>query len=118
MPEGLIAAAARRPEPEDMRIEGVAIAQVVNNIDLMGLARVQLSLPWFPGIEPWARVAVPSAGRERGMYLIPQVGDEVLVVFNHGDIRDPYVLASLGNSEVQPPTGVPTAPVPRRMFGT
>src|SRR5579862_1946328 len=63
--------------PPDMRFYGVAIAEVVSNIDESGLGRVQLRLPWLPGYQPWARVAVLSAGSNRGTYFIPQTGDEV-----------------------------------------
>ena len=86
MSTGIVAAAAGSA-PSPMRFDGVALAQVVDNRDMTGQARVQLRLPWLPGIEPWARVAVPMAGDSRGTFIIPQVGDEVLVAFNHGDAR-------------------------------
>ncbi|MBY0396301.1 MAG: phage baseplate assembly protein V [Thermoleophilia bacterium] len=80
MSTGIVAAAAGSA-PSPMRFDGVALAQVVDNRDMTGQARVQLRLPWLPGIEPWARVAVPMAGDSRGTFIIPQVGDEVLVAF-------------------------------------
>src|SRR3712207_7582644 len=88
---------------QEQRIYGVTIGRVVNNLDAMGEARVQVSLPWMPGVEPWARVAAPSAGSSRGMYFIPQVDDEVLVAFNHGDVSDAYILGSLWNALDRPP---------------
>jgi uncharacterized protein involved in type VI secretion and phage assembly len=45
----------------------------------------------------WARVAVPFAGSHRGAFLIPNVGDEVVVVFLSGDSRFPVVIGSLWN---------------------
>jgi uncharacterized protein involved in type VI secretion and phage assembly len=45
----------------------------------------------------WARVASPGAGPDRGMQVIPEVGDEVLVGFEHDDKRRPVVLAGLWN---------------------
>ena len=90
-------------DSKDHRIYGIALAQVINNIDSYGLGRVQLSLPWLPDFQPWARVAVPQAGKNRGVYFLPQIGDEVLVAFNHGDVREPYVIGSLWNGQDTPP---------------
>lgn len=99
-------------------VHGVAVAQVVDNIDSLRLGRVQLSLPWLPDFEPWARVAVLSAGSGRGTFFIPQVGDEVLVAFEHGDVRVPYVIGSLWNASDMPPADSPTDPVGRRIVKT
>ena len=99
---GLFEAAFRDPAPEEKHY-GVAVAEVVDNFDDAHQARVQLRLPWLPGYLPWARVAVPSAGDKRGMFFIPQVGDEVLVAFNQGDVREPFVIGSLWNGKDAPP---------------
>ena len=50
--------------------------------------------PWHekPSESYWARLATPMAGAERGLVLIPEVGDEVLVAFEREDLRFPYVL--------------------------
>ena len=50
----------------------------------------------------WARIAAPGAGKDRGLLMMPMVGDEVLVAFEHGDVRRPYVLGSLWNGEDTP----------------
>jgi uncharacterized protein involved in type VI secretion and phage assembly len=100
----------------DRRIYGVAVAQVINNIDALGEARVQIQLPWLPGFFLWARLAVLSAGFGRGTYFVPQVGDEVLVAFNHGDIREPYIIGSLWNTTDRPPALLPTDPVTKRVI--
>ena len=50
----------------------------------------------------WARIASVSAGKERGLMMLPVVGEEVLVGFEHGDITRPYVLGSLFNGKDQP----------------
>jgi len=52
----------------------------------------------------WARVAYPSAGKDRGMMFMPEIGDEVIVAFEHGDTRRPVVIGSLFNAK-----DVPTA---------
>jgi phage baseplate assembly protein gpV len=103
---------------KDDKIYGAAIATVIDNIDSLGEARVQLSLPWAPGFEPWARVASLMGGMARGTYFIPQIGDEVLVVFNQGDIREPFVVGGLWNTLDRPPGLLPTDPVNKRIIRT
>jgi uncharacterized protein involved in type VI secretion and phage assembly len=86
-------------------VKGVAIAEVRQNKDGSGLGRVKVSYPWHsqPGESYWARVAMPMTGKNRGMYFIPEVGDEVLVAFERGDMRFPYVVGSLWNGEDKAP---------------
>jgi uncharacterized protein involved in type VI secretion and phage assembly len=85
--------------------EGVAIALVTQNKDPNGLCRVKVRYPWHdkPQSSYWARLATPMAGNGRGVVLIPEVGDEVLVGFERGDLRFPYVLGALWNSAANPP---------------
>ncbi len=97
---------------------GVALARVVDNLDPTGQGRVRLELPWFPGVQPWARVAAPSAGDGRGMFFIPQVNDEVVVAFHHGDLSDPFVLGSLWGSSDRPPAPGPLAAKTHRVIRT
>lgn len=80
--------------PKEQRFPGVALALVIDNKDIDGEGRVQVQLPWLPNLNPWARVALPMAGT----WLIPQKGDEVLVAFNQGDVREPIVIGSLWNA--------------------
>ena len=105
---GLVNTAAQAESAAEQRHYGVYVAQVISNTDLRGRGRVKIHLPWLPEIEPTARVAVPLAGSNRGLFFIPQQDDEVLVAFNQGDIRDPIVIGSLWNSQDLPPA---TAPV-------
>ncbi len=104
-------------EPE-RKIYGVTVATVLNNIDCNGQARVQLQLPWLPGYQPWARLACQMAGMGRGTYFVPQIGEEVLVSFNHGDVREPYVLGSLWNTVDRPPAASPTDAINKRKIRT
>jgi len=91
----------------DERFFGVAIGIVTNNKDPDGLGRVKASLPWMADqVETdWARVVTPMAGAGRGIYFLPEVNDEVLVAFEHGDMRHPYVLGSLHNGKDKAPLG-------------
>jgi uncharacterized protein involved in type VI secretion and phage assembly len=87
------------------RIFGVAVALVTNNQDPDGVGRVKVRFPWLSDQDEshWARIAAPMAGKHRGAYFLPEVDDEVLVAFEHGDIRFPYVVGMLWNSKDTPP---------------
>jgi phage baseplate assembly protein V len=87
------------------RFFGVAIGIVTNNKDPEGLGRVKASLPWMADeVETdWARVLTPMAGPNRGVYFLPEVNDEVLVAFEHGNPDMPYVLGGLWNGKDKPP---------------
>ena len=107
-------------KPQEKKIYGVSLATVMNNIDCTGEARVQLLLPWLPGYTPWARLSSQMAGMGMGSFFVPQIGDEVLVEFHNGDVREPYVIGTCWNTQDRPPTVSPTAmclsrsrPVPR-----
>jgi uncharacterized protein involved in type VI secretion and phage assembly len=85
--------------------KGVAVAVVSDNRDDTGQGRVRVSYPWHsqPRESHWARVAVLMAGSQRGTYFIPEVGDEVLVAFERGDVRFPYVIGCLWNGRDKAP---------------
>ena len=86
---------------------GVAPAQVTDIKDPDGQGRVRVKLPWSPdsggaAYEAWARIATLFAGNKRGSWFIPDVVDEVLVAFEHGDPRRPFVLGGLWNGSDKP----------------
>jgi phage baseplate assembly protein V len=87
------------------RITGVVTGVVTNVNDPEKLHRVKLKFPWLSDQDEsaWARVAAPMAGDKRGFFALPEVNDEVLVAFEHGDARFPYVVGSLWNSKAKPP---------------
>ena len=87
---------------------GVMPATVASLEDPDGQGRIQITLPWSPdsggqGYELWARMATLFAGSDRGSWFLPDVGDEVLVAFEMGDPRRPYVLGGLWNGRDAPP---------------
>lgn len=93
---------------ERKRLYGVypAIVQSIADPDQQG--RVRVRLPWSPdgsgaGYEGWARLATLMAGGNRGSWIIPDVGDEVLVAGEGGDLRRLYVIGSLWNGQDAPP---------------
>ncbi|HBB31327.1 MAG TPA: phage tail protein [Cyanobacteria bacterium UBA8803] len=87
------------------RFYGVTIAEVTNNKDEEGLGRIKVKFPWLSDTDEsfWARVLTPMAGKEYGIYFLPEVGDEVLVAFEHGMIEFPYILGALWNGKDKPP---------------
>jgi uncharacterized protein involved in type VI secretion and phage assembly len=86
-------------------IKGVAIALVTQNKDDDGLCRVKVRFPWHENASEsfWARLATPMAGKGRGLVMIPEVGDEVLVAFEREDLRFPFILGGLWNGTDKPP---------------
>src|SRR6516164_3060008 len=99
--EGIVAAVERK------RLYGVYSAQVTDIKDPDGQGRVKIKLPWSPDVDGsyqvWARLAVLMAGDNRGTWFIPDPNDEVLVVFEGGDPRRPYVVGMLWNGKDAPP---------------
>ena len=98
----------RLPSGLGGRWYGAFPALVTDVNDPEGLGRVKISLPWSPdtagsSYETWARLATFMAGNNRGSWFIPDVDDEVLIVFEGGDPRRPYVIGSLWNGKDSPP---------------
>src|SRR5215470_6158627 len=87
---------------------GIYPALVSDIKDPDGTGRVKITLPWSPDTgseryEMWARLATLMGGPNRGSWFVPDVGDEVLVAFEAGDPRRPYVLGGLWNGSDAPP---------------
>jgi phage baseplate assembly protein gpV len=90
-------------------IPGVAQAIVTNAKDPLNLCRVKVKFPWLSDTyeSDWARTVQLSAGNGYGSVMMPEVGDEVLVAFEQGDLRRPYLIGGLYNGKDKPPTGDP-----------
>jgi len=98
----------RLPRGLGGRWYGVYPALVSDIGDPEGLGRVKVTLPWSPDTggeryDAWARLATLMGGNNRGTWFIPDVGDEVLVVFEGGDARRPYVVGAMWNGSDSPP---------------
>jgi phage baseplate assembly protein gpV len=83
---------------------GVAISIVTDIKDPEGQGRVRVRFPHQPEIlSAWAPIAAAMAGKNRGAYLMPEVGDEALVAFEQGDFDHPYIVGFLWNGVDTPP---------------
>jgi phage protein D len=82
----------------------LVVGVVTNNRDPDDMGRVRVQYPALgPDAESaWARVLTPSAGNARGILMLPVVGEEVLIGFEHEDTTRPYVLGSLYNGVDKP----------------
>jgi len=92
------------------RIYGVVIGLVTNLQDPENLGRVKVKFPWVfddANVEiesAWAKIVNPSGGQqEKGFYFLPEVDDEVLLAFEHGDVNRPYLIGALWNQKDKPP---------------
>ena len=99
LPEMLLDSEEKRSRTN--RVYGVVCGIITDNHDPAGRGRVKINFPWLAEHAPsdWAKVASFMAGKDRGAFFLPEVGDEVLVAFEHGDIHHPYVLGALWNSD-------------------
>jgi len=103
-----------RTQAQDV-VNGLVIGVVTNLQDPEKLGRVRVKFPWLPKMSGadlesnWARLAVPSGGKERGFYFSPEIDDEVLVAFDHGDINFPYIVGALWSKIDKPPAGTADA---------
>jgi uncharacterized protein involved in type VI secretion and phage assembly len=82
---------------------------LVTDIDAR-LARVKVRFPWLDMMEDsfWAPIASLLSGKHRGARFMPEVGDEALVAFEHGDFEHPFVLGFLWNGVDEAPDDVAT----------
>jgi uncharacterized protein involved in type VI secretion and phage assembly len=99
---------ARQPQGWGGLFHGVYPALVTDIKDPDKQGRVKVSLPWLPdtdgaGCELWARLATFMAGNNRGSWFVPDVDDEVLLAFEAGELRRPYVIGALWNGQDAPP---------------
>ena len=91
------------------RFNGVVPAIVTNFVDPENLGRIKVKYPWLIAVNSqpiesdWVRIAAPAAGKNRGFYYIPEVDDEVLIAFEHGDPNRPYMIGTLWNKKDPPP---------------
>jgi uncharacterized protein involved in type VI secretion and phage assembly len=86
-------------------ISGVVVGLVTSVKDPENLGRIKVNFPWLDKTHEtdWVRIASLMAGNGRGAFFMPEVKDEVLLAFRHGDPRFPYVVGFLWNGKDKPP---------------
>jgi uncharacterized protein involved in type VI secretion and phage assembly len=94
------------------------LARVVSLDDPDHASRVKVKLLAFDDVanqqtEIWARVVAPFAGDDRGTYFLPEVDDEVFVVFVQGDPRYPVIIGGLWNGAATAPASIESGGVNR-----
>jgi phage protein D/phage baseplate assembly protein gpV len=86
-----------------IQIDSIVVGIVTNNKDPEGYGRIRVQLPAVSGEETfWAPVLLTAAGKERGLSMLPVVGEQVVVAFENGDPSYPYVLGSMFNGKDTP----------------
>ena len=95
------------------QVNGVFPAVVIDNVDPDNSGRVKVRLSQTnalgrPSYEAWARIATLMAGNNRGTWFIPDVNDEVLVAFEGGAARQPYIIGALWSGTSSPPETMDT----------
>ena len=95
--------------PTNARVTGPAGEKIYTDSNY----RVKVRFPWIrsgsddENSSGWVRVTTLSSGRDHGVAFIPEIGDEVLVTFMHGDPDQPIIIGSLYNGENMPPLALP-----------
>lgn len=99
-----ILAPTARPRAGQTLMVGI----VKENKDPDGLGRVRVTCPTLTEEHEsnWARVIASGAGADRGFDCLPEIDDEVLVAFEHGNIHRPYVLGGVWNGKDKPADSV------------
>nr|WP_315026246.1 type VI secretion system tip protein VgrG [uncultured Chryseobacterium sp.] len=87
---------------------GEQVARVTDNEHPQGMVRVQFPWQIKNGEKtPWLRMVTPYAGAGKGLHIIPEVGEEVLVGFDSANAERPYVIGAMFNGEEMSGYGTP-----------
>lgn len=91
---------------------GLVTAVVTNTDDPKQWGRVKLKFPWLAddAESDWARVMGIGAGPQAGLFIMPEVNDEVVVAFVHGEFSHPIVLGGLWNGQHALPADASAVP--------
>lgn len=78
---------------------------VVGLVTQVDVGKIKVTYPWLDDTyeTDWVRIATPMSGNNRGSCFMPEVNDEVLLGFDKGDTRTPYVIGYMWNGVDAPP---------------
>lgn len=110
-----------RPDGDALRYFGVYPALVTDIVDPDRLGRIEVKLPWLGAegdtVRAWATLLSPYADDDQGFEALPAVGTQVVIAFEAGDLRRPYILGSAWNGRESMPE-TPAAPNNKRLIRT
>jgi len=90
-----------RSDGDARRHFGVFPAIVTDIVDPQSLGRIQVSFPWLgadgDSVRAWATLLAPYADDDQGFQVLPAVDTQVVVAFEAGDLRRPYIVGSAWN---------------------
>jgi uncharacterized protein involved in type VI secretion and phage assembly len=95
----------RTAESESGKVHEAVIGIVTDNKDPDKLGRVKVKIPILSDKDStwWAQIVMLGAGKNRGWFFIPEIDDEVLVLFAHGSMESPIVIGALWGGKDKPP---------------
>ncbi|MDR0853281.1 MAG: phage baseplate assembly protein V [Clostridiales Family XIII bacterium] len=82
----------------DPRVQGVVVGIVAKNYSKDMPGRICVTIPTRETEAnelQWVRMAQPSGGKKWGHYFLPEIGDQVLLAFENGNIEKPYVIGCI-----------------------
>lgn len=93
------------PDGGKQRYFGVYPAIVVDIVDPQNMGRVSVSFPWLsgPDVTAWSTLTTPYADDDQGLQIMPEVDSQVIVAFEAGNLRRPYIIGSCWNGRAVPP---------------
>ena len=84
------------------KVENQVVTVTANN-DPLNLGRVQIRYPWQNSSDnpssPWVSIAQPFASDKAGMRFMPQVGDNIIVGYEHGRMERPFMVGGVSTSK-------------------
>jgi uncharacterized protein involved in type VI secretion and phage assembly len=112
----------KRPDGDAPRYFGVYPAIVTDIVDPKKLGRVEVKFPWLGtdgenDVRAWATLVTPYAGDNQGIEILPEVDTQVLVAFEAGELRRPYIVGACWNGRESLPEE-PAAPNNKRLWKT
>jgi uncharacterized protein involved in type VI secretion and phage assembly len=101
MPNELVESSAKTKKREKPSY-AVVSGKITNNCDLINQGKVKVRIPSMDQ-EVWARLVAPGGGDDRGLFFTPNIDDEVLVLLNHNDPADAFIVGGLWSTQGKPP---------------
>lgn len=93
------------PDGGNQRYFGVYPAIVDDIVDPQNLGRVSVRFPWLsgPDVSAWSTLTTPYADDDQGLQIMPEVDSQVIVAFEAGNLRRPYIIGSCWNGRASTP---------------